>query len=69
MSQPPLPPEVRALLAPEREVPPLPAAVRARLLGRARAAGVAVLPATSAARARPQRRARTAAGSGGTSRS
>jgi hypothetical protein len=38
MSRPPLPPEVRALLDREREVPPLPAAVRARLVARARAA-------------------------------
>ena len=49
MSQPPLPPEVRALLDHEREVPPLPAAVRARLLGRARAALVAGNIATPAA--------------------
>lgn len=38
---PPLPPEVRALLDQEREVPPLPATVRARALARARAALVA----------------------------
>jgi len=39
--QPPLSPEARALLDYEREVPPLPAVVRARALARARAALVA----------------------------
>ena len=37
----PLPPDVRALLAHEREVPPLPTATRARAIARARAALVA----------------------------
>jgi len=40
-SQPPLPPEVRALLDHEREIQPLPATVRARALARAHAAVVA----------------------------
>jgi hypothetical protein len=40
-SQPPLSPEARALLDRERDVPSLPAATRARLLARARAALVA----------------------------
>jgi hypothetical protein len=39
--QPPLSPEARALLDHEREVPPLPAVVRARAMARARAALVA----------------------------
>ena len=39
--QPPLPPEVRALLDHEREIAPLPATVRARAIARARAALVA----------------------------
>jgi len=41
LEQPPLSPEARALLSHEREVPPLPAAVRARALARARAALIA----------------------------
>jgi len=40
-SQPPLPPDVRALLDHEREIQPLPATVRARALARAHAAVVA----------------------------
>jgi len=40
-SQPPLRPEVRALLDHEREIPPLPATVRARALARAHAAVLA----------------------------
>jgi len=40
----PLPPDVRALLDHEREVPPLPATVRARAIARARAALVAGVP-------------------------
>ena len=42
--QPPLPPEVRALLDHEREIAPLPATVRARAIARARAALVAGVP-------------------------
>ena len=51
--RPPLSPEVRALLDHEREIPPLPASVRARALARARAALVA---GVSRARRRPRRR-------------
>ncbi|HEY7374382.1 MAG TPA: hypothetical protein VIF57_19620, partial [Polyangia bacterium] len=42
--RPPLSPEVGALLEHEREIPPLPATVRARAIARARAALVAGVP-------------------------
>src|SRR5258706_6828610 len=40
-AKPPLPSEVRVLLDAEREIPPLAASVRARVVGRARATSVA----------------------------
>ena len=55
--RPPLSPEVRALLDHEREIPPLPATVRARALARAHAAVVA-----GGDRARRRRRRRRGPG-------
>ena len=57
MSKPPspLPPEVSALLDRERDIPPLPAAVRARALARARAALAAGGVTRRAPPARPSR--------------
>ncbi|HMF43628.1 MAG TPA: hypothetical protein VKQ32_23300 [Polyangia bacterium] len=59
-SERPLPPDVDALLDHEREIPPLPASVRARALARARAALVAGA-ATRAAMPTPVPRTRWAA--------
>jgi hypothetical protein len=51
--QPQLPPDVRVLLDHEREIPPLPATVRARAIARARAALVAGVDRGAAAPAPP----------------
>ena len=55
-SQPPLSPEVRALLDREREIPPLPETVRARAMARARAALVAGVAARRSGARAPRTR-------------
>jgi len=59
--RPPLPPEVEALLDHERDISPVPAAVRARALARARAALVAGAARSPSRRSAAPRRIRWAA--------